>query len=93
MYTKSVCATSTRPSGEVGGMSPLQLSSRTQFAKIEDKKVIAEISSKNLTAGFLKLLMQIKYLYSYTRNSVGHAVPVSYNILTRLKSDPRVIIL
>ena len=40
--------------GEVGGMSPLQLSSRTQFAKIEDKKVIAEIISKNLTAGFFK---------------------------------------
>ena len=39
---KSVCATSTRPFGEVGGMSPLQLSSRTHFAKIEDKKVIAK---------------------------------------------------
>ena len=37
-----VCATSTRPFGEVGGMSPLQLSSQTHLAKIEDKKVIAK---------------------------------------------------
>ena len=43
IYTKkSVCATSTRPFGEVCGNSPLQLSSRTHFAKIEDKKVIAK---------------------------------------------------
>ena len=43
LYTqKSVCATSTRPFGEVGGNSPLQLSSLTHFAKIEDKKVIAK---------------------------------------------------
>ena len=43
IYTqKSVCATSTIPFGEVGGDSPLQLSSRTHFAKIEDKKVIAK---------------------------------------------------
>ena len=43
LYTHgSVCATSTRPFGEVGGNSPLQLSSRTHFAKIEDKKVIAK---------------------------------------------------
>ena len=43
LYTqKSVCATSTRPLGEVGGNSPLQLLSRTNFAKIEDKKVIAK---------------------------------------------------
>ena len=31
-----------RPFGEVGGNSPLQLSSRKHFAKIEDKKVIAK---------------------------------------------------
>ena len=43
LYTqKSVCATSTRPFGEVGGSYPLQLSSQTHFAKIEDKKVIAK---------------------------------------------------
>ena len=36
----SVCATSSRPFGEVGGKSPLQLSSRTHFAKIKDKNVI-----------------------------------------------------
>ena len=42
LYTqKSVCTTSTRPFGEVGGNSPQQLSSRTHFAKIEHKKVIA----------------------------------------------------
>ena len=52
LYTqKSVCATSTRPFGEVGGNSPLQLSSRTHFAKIEDKKLLRNIKSKNLTAG------------------------------------------
>ena len=43
LYTqKSVCATRTRPFGKVGGNSPLQLSARTHFAKIEDKKVIAK---------------------------------------------------
>ena len=43
LYTqKSVCATSTRPFGEVGGNSPLQLSSRTHFAEIEDEKVIVK---------------------------------------------------
>ena len=43
LYTqKSVCTTSTRPFGEVGGNSPLQLSSRTHFAKIEDNKVMAK---------------------------------------------------
>ena len=41
LYTqKSVCATSTRQFGEVGGQSPLKLSSRTHFAKIEDKNII-----------------------------------------------------
>ena len=30
------------PLREVGGNSPLRLSSRTHFAKIEDKKVIAK---------------------------------------------------
>ena len=43
LYTqKSVSATSTRPFGEVGGNSSLQLSSRTHFARMEDKKVIAK---------------------------------------------------
>ena len=43
LYTqKSVCATSTRPFGEVGGNSPLQFSLRTHSAKIEDKNVIAK---------------------------------------------------
>ena len=48
---KYVCATSTRPFGEVGGKSPLQLSSRTHIAKIEAKKLLRKIRSKNLTAG------------------------------------------
>ena len=38
IYTKSVCHTSTRTYGEVGGESPLQLSSQTHFDLIEDKK-------------------------------------------------------
>ena len=43
LYTqKALCATSTRPFGEDGGNSPLQLSSRTNFAKIEVKIVIAK---------------------------------------------------
>ena len=43
VYTqKSICDTSTRPFGDLGGKSPLQHSSRTYFAKIEDKKVIAK---------------------------------------------------
>ena len=42
MYTKSVRATCTRPFGEVGGMSPLQLLSGTHFPKIEVRKVIAK---------------------------------------------------
>ena len=39
------------PFGEVGGDVPEYFSSRTHFAKIEDKKVLRKISSKNLTAG------------------------------------------
>ena len=39
------------PYGEVGGNVPEYFSSRTHFAKIEDKKVIAKIKSKNLQAG------------------------------------------
>ena len=37
---RSVCATSTRPFGDVGGKSPIQLTSRAHFAKIEDKKLL-----------------------------------------------------
>ena len=36
---------------EVGGNSPLQLSSRTHIVKIEDKKIMRKISPKNLIAG------------------------------------------
>ena len=35
------------PFGEVGGDVPEYFSSRTHFAKIEDKKVIVKIRSKN----------------------------------------------
>ena len=39
---KSVCATNYGSLGEIGANFSLQLSSRTQFAKINNKKVIAE---------------------------------------------------
>ena len=39
------------PFGEVGGDVPEYFSSRTRFAKIEDKKLLRKIRSKNLTAG------------------------------------------
>ena len=39
------------PFGEVGGDVPEFFSWRTHFAKIEDKKVMRKIKSKNLTAG------------------------------------------
>ena len=38
------------PFGEVGGDGPEYFSSRTHFAKIEDKQVLRKIKSKNLTA-------------------------------------------
>ena len=39
------------PFGEVGGDVPEYFSSRTHFAKIDDKKLLRKIKSKNLTAG------------------------------------------
>ena len=39
------------PFGEVGGDVPEYFSSRTHFAKIDDKKLLRKISSKNLPAG------------------------------------------
>ena len=42
MYTRSVCATNFGSLGEIGANFSLQLSSQTQFAKIKNKKVIAE---------------------------------------------------
>ena len=39
---KSVCATNFGSLGEIGAYFSLQLTSRTQFAKIDNKKVIAE---------------------------------------------------
>ena len=39
------------PFGEVGEDVPEYFSSRTHFAKIEDKKLLRKIKFKNLTAG------------------------------------------
>ena len=39
---KFVCATNFGPFGEIGANFPVQLSSRSHFAKIENKKIIAE---------------------------------------------------
>ena len=39
---KSVLATKFGPFGEIGANFPVQLSSRSHFAKIENKKVITE---------------------------------------------------
>ena len=39
------------PFGEVGGDVPEYFSSRTHFTKIEDKKLLRKIKSKNLPAG------------------------------------------
>ena len=37
--------------GEVGGDDPEYFSSRTHFVKIEGRKLLRKIKSKNLTAG------------------------------------------
>ena len=42
MYTTSVCARNFGPLGEIGTNFSLQLSSRTQLAKINNKKVIGK---------------------------------------------------
>ena len=39
------------PFGEVGGDVPEYFSSRTHFAKIEDKKLLRKIKPQNLTDG------------------------------------------
>ena len=45
---KSGCATNFQPFGEIGANFPVQLSSRSHFANIENKKVIAKINGKNI---------------------------------------------
>ena len=45
------------PFGEVGGDVPEYFSSRTHFAKIEDKNLLRKIKSKNLSAVFFSLLL------------------------------------
>ena len=88
LYTqKSVCATSTRPFGEVGGKSPLQLSSRTHIAKIEAKKLLRKIRSKNLTAGvfFFRVLRLHLLLQFAVSDLVFHCLPMSH------KKDARLI--
>ena len=42
MYAKNVCATNLGLMGEIGTYFSVQLSLRTQFAKISSKEVIAE---------------------------------------------------
>ena len=46
------------PFGEVGGDIPEYFSSRTHFAKIDDKTLLRKIRSKNLSAGVFFFLMQ-----------------------------------
>ena len=62
IYTKSVWATSTRSFGKVGEKSPQQLSSRTLFAKPEDKQLLRKLVLKTLQLEF-----------SYPPNSWRHA--------------------
>ena len=50
---------------EVGGDRPEYFSSRTHFAKIEDKKVIAKNSSKNLTAGVFFLFFVFCFFFFF----------------------------
>ena len=50
IYTKFCLRHKHKTFWRIGGISRLQLLSRTYFAKIEDKKVMRKISSKNLTA-------------------------------------------
>ena len=54
------------PFGEVVGDVPEYLSSRTHFAKIEDRKLLRKIKSKNLTAGvfFLQIVIYALKLHS-----------------------------
>ena len=53
----SVCATNFGSLGEIGANFSLQLSSRTQFAKINNKKVIAEIQcEKHKKSSLVSLL-------------------------------------
>ena len=44
------------PSGEIGANFSLQLSSRTQLAKISNKEVISKINVKNIKTRVYKVL-------------------------------------
>ena len=44
----SVCATNFRPFGEIGANFPVQLSSRSHFANIENEKVNAKNQCENI---------------------------------------------
>ena len=60
---KSVCATNLGPLGEIGANFSLQFSSRTQFAKISNKKVIAENQcKKHKKSSLVFCLSQMKHL-------------------------------
>ena len=88
---KSVCATTTRLFGEVGGMSPLQLSSRTHFAKIEDKKkLLRKIRSKNLTArGFLCVFLLLFFVFKSLPGKIHHLLSIFLRkACNKLKCSP-----
>ena len=48
MYKQVVCATNSGRFGEIGAYFSLQLSLRTQFAKIENKKLSLIINVENI---------------------------------------------
>ena len=88
LYTqKSVCVTSTRPFGEVGGNSPLQLSSRTHFAKIEDKSYCEKLSLKTLQLEF----SFAGHLFVLKSNDNQHLLgPIAQSVAS-LTADPGVV--
>ena len=63
-----------KPFGEVGGDVPEYFSSRAHFAKIEDKKLLRKIKSKNITAGVFFFLVLNVLLRSCSDLSTGAAL-------------------
>ena len=53
------------PFGEVGGDVPEYFSSQSHFAKIEDKKLLRKIKSKNLTAGVFFFFFYFFYFFFF----------------------------
>ena len=58
---KSVCARNFGPLGEIGANFSLQLSSRTQLAKINNKKVIAENQCEKHKKSSLNVNVNFKF--------------------------------